>query len=201
MQQSEFDVFGRLQVDLVKPVGFNAIEQVLIKYAELIAGDASENLNRINKYGSDSNASGRLQQSITVSPVKFAGGVYSIEISLLEYYKWVNEGRPRGKRPPVDKIKQWIIQKQLRLDDGGVTKNGYKRDGTLISKSKKKVQLGKNKVNILDAVAYKIAARIGARGTEPTNFWSDAINRNKEELYKAMAEALKQDVIQSFKKK
>jgi hypothetical protein len=201
MAQSEFDVFGRLQVDLVKPVGFNAIEQVLIKYAELIADDASENLNRTNKYGSDSNASGRLQQSITVSPVKFAGGVYSIEISLLEYYQWVNEGRPRGKRPPISDIKKWIIQKQLRLDDGGVTKNGYKRDGTLISKSRKKVQLGKNKVNILDAVAYKIAAKIGARGTEPTNFWSDAINRNKEALYKAMAEALKQDVIQSFKKK
>jgi hypothetical protein len=201
MQQSEFDVFGRLQVDLVKPVGFNAIENVLIKYAELIAGDASENLNRINKYGSDSNASGRLQQSITVSPVKFAGGVYSIEISLLKYYQWVNEGRPRGGRPPVEDIKKWIIQKQLRLDDGGVTKNGYKRDGTLISKSKKKVQLGKSKVNILDAVAYKIAAKIGARGTEPTNFFSDAINRNKEALYKAMAEALKQDVIQSFKKK
>jgi len=201
MAQSEFSNLGRSQVDLVSPVGFNAIEEVLIKYATLIADDASENLNRINKYGSDSNASGRLQKSITVSPVKFAGGVYSIEISLLEYYKWVNEGRPRGKRPPISAIKQWIIQKQLRLDDGGVTKNGYKRDGTLISKSKKKVQLGKSKVNILDAVAYKIAARIGARGTEPTNFWSDAINRNKEALYKAMAEALKQDVIQSFKKK
>lgn len=201
MAQSEFSNLGRSQVDLVSPVGFNAIEEVLIKYATLIADDASENLNRINKYGSDSNASGRLQKSITVSPVKFAGGVYSIEISLLEYYKWVNEGRPRGKRPPISAIKQWIIQKQLRLDDGGVTKNGYKRDGTLISKSKKKVQLGKSKVNILDAVAYKIAARIGARGTEPTNFWSDAINRNKEALYKAMAEAFKQDVIQSFKKK
>jgi len=201
MAQSEFSNLGRSQVDLVSPVGFNAIEEVLIKYATLIADDASENLNRINKYGSDSNASGRLQKSITISPVKFAGGVYSIEISLLEYYKWVNEGRPRGKRPPISAIKQWIIQKQLRLDDGGVTKNGYKRDGTLISKSKKKVQLGKSKVNILDAVAYKIAARIGARGTEPTNFWSDAINRNKEALYKAMAEALKQDVIQSFKKK
>jgi len=201
MAQSEFDVFGRLQVDLVKPVGFNAIEQVLIKYAELIADDASENLNRINKYGSDSNASGNLQESITVSPVKFAGGVYSIEISLLKYYEWVNEGRPRGRKPPVEDIKKWIIQKQLRLDDGGITRNGYKRDGTLISKSRKKVQLGKSKVDILDAVAYKIASKIGARGTEPTNFWSDAINRNKEGLYKAMAEALKQDVIQSFKKK
>ncbi len=201
MATSEFSGSGRFQVDLVKPVGFNAIEQVLIKYAELIADDASENLNRINKYGSDSNASGELQQSITVSPVKFAGGVYSIQISLLKYYKWVNEGRPRGKRPPISEIKKWIIQKQLRLDDGGVTRNGYKRDGTLISKSKKKVQLGKSKVDILDAVAYKIAAKIGARGTEPTNFFSDAINRNKEELYKAMAEALKQDVIQTFKKK
>jgi hypothetical protein len=201
MAISEFSGSGRFQADLTSPVGFNAIEEVLIKYAKLIADDASENLNRINKYGSDSNASGSLQESITVSPVKFAGGVYSIQISLLKYYEWVNEGRPRGKRPPISDIKKWIIQKQLRLDDGGVTRNGYKRDGTLISKSKKKVQLGKSKVDILDAVAYKIAAKIGARGTEPTNFFSDAINRNKEALYKAMAEALKQDVIQTFKKK
>jgi hypothetical protein len=201
MATSEFSGFGRSQVDLTTPIEFNAIEEVLIKYATQIADDASDNLNKVNKYGSDSNASGRLQESITVSPVKFAGGVYSIEISLLEYYKWVNEGRPPGKRPPISAIKQWIIQKQLRLDDGGVTRNGYKRDGTLISKSKKKVQLGKSKVDILDAVAYKIAAKIGARGTKPTNFWSDAINRNKEALYKAITEALKQDVIQTFIKK
>lgn len=180
---------------LNKPVEFNEIEQVLIDYAKLIADDASDNLNKINKYGSDTNASGTLQQSINISPVSFMGGNYSIEILMADYYKWVNDGRSPGKRPPVSSIKNWIIKKQLRLDDGGFTKKGYKREGTLLSASKKKVKLGDRKVNILDAVAYKIAAKIGKYGTQPTNFLTDAVNKNKESLYDAMAKALKNDVI------
>ena len=184
---------------LNKPIEFNEIEQALIDYATLIADTASDNLNKINKYGSDTNASGTLQQSINISPVSFMGGNYSIEIRMADYYKWVNEGRPPGKRPYSGDIKKWIIKKQLRLDDGGFTKKGYKREGTLLSSSKKKVKLGNKKVNILDAVAYKIAAKIGKYGTEPTNFLSDAINRHKEAMYKAIAKALKTDIIQTFK--
>jgi hypothetical protein len=180
---------------LNKPVEFNEIEQVLIDYAKLIADDASDNLNKINKYGSDTNASGTLQQSINISPVSFMGGNYSIEILMADYYKWVNDGRSPGKRPPISAIKNWIIKKQLRLDDGGFTKKGYKREGTLLSASKKKVKIGDRKVNILDAVSYKIAAKIGKYGTQPTNFLTDAVNKNKESLYDAMAKALKNDVI------
>jgi len=192
---SPFANKGRSDSILNKPIEFNEIEQVLVDYAKLIADDASDNLNKINKYGSDSNASGTLQQSINISPVSFMGGNYSIEIGMADYYKWVNDGRSAGKRPPVSAIKNWIVKKQLRLDDGGFTKKGYKREGTLLASSKKKVKLGNRKVNILDAVAYKIAAKIGKYGTKPTNFLTDAVNKNKEALYDAMAKALKTDVV------
>ena len=185
---------------LSSSVKFNEIETVLITYATRIALDAEKNL-RSNKLGRDVNASGSLSESISVSPVQFMGGNYSIEISMLDYWKWVEAGRAAGKRPPVSAIVKWIKDKQLRLDDRGTTKRGYKREGTLLSASKKKVSLNGRKVSILEATAYKIAAKIGKYGTKATNFLSDAVDANKNELVKEMSIALKKDVITIIKSK
>lgn len=175
-------------------VKFNEVETVLVTYATRIAQSAEQNL-RSNKLGRDVNASGDLSESIRVTPVEFMGGIYSIEIAMADYWKWVDQGRRPGKRPPLSNIIKWIKDKQLRLDDRGTTKRGYKREGTLISASKKKVLLNGRKVSILEATAYKIAAKIGKRGTKATEFLSDAIDENKNELVKEMAKALKRDVV------
>jgi hypothetical protein len=175
-------------------IKFTEIEDVLVKYATRIALDAEKNL-RSNKNGKDSNASGRLSESITVTPVEFFGDNYSIEIRMLDYWQWVNDGRSKGKRPPISSIIQWIKEKQLRLDDGGTTKRGYKRDGSLISSSKKKVVMGNKKVSILEAVAYKIAAKIGKFGTKGTEFLTDAIEANSKDLVKEMKQSLRKDIV------
>jgi len=180
-------------------IKFTEIEDVLVKYATRIALDAEKNL-RSNKNGKDSNASGRLSESITVTPVEFFGDNYSIEIRMLDYWQWVNDGRSKGKRPPISSIIQWIKEKQLRLDDGGTTKRGYKRDGSLISSSKKKVVMGNKKVSILEAVAYKIAAKIGKFGTKGTDFLSDAIDANSKDLIKEMKESLRKDIVIQIKR-
>jgi len=186
--------FGQSRAVLSTSVKFNDVENVLVTYATRIAQAAEKNL-RSNKYNKDSNASGELSESIRVTPVEFMGGVYSIEIRMLDYWKWVDEGRRPGKRPPISKIIQWIKDKQLRLDDRGTTARGYKREGTLISQSKKKVLMGKKKVSILDATAYKIASKIAKYGTKGTDFLSDAVNDNKDDLVRDMAKALKRDVV------
>jgi hypothetical protein len=180
-------------------IKFTEIEDVLVKYATRIALDAEKNL-RSNKNGKDSNASGRLSESITVTPVEFFGDNYSIEIRMLDYWQWVNDGRSKGKRPPISSIIQWIKEKQLRLDDGGTTKRGYKRDGSLISSSKKKVVMGNKKVSILEAVAYKIAAKIGKYGTKGTEFLTDAIDANSKDLVKEMKQALTKDIVIQIKR-
>lgn len=180
-------------------IKFSEIEDVLVKFATRIALDAEKNL-RSNKNGKDSNASGLLGESIKVTPVEFFGENYSIEITMLDYWKWVNEGRSSGKRPPISKIIQWIKDKQLRLDDKGVTKRGYKREGTLISSSKNKVKIGNKEVSILEATAYKIAAKIGKFGTKGTDFLTDAIEDHTEELVREMKEASKKDIIISIKR-
>jgi hypothetical protein len=175
-------------------IKFTEIEDVLVKYATRIALDAEKNL-RSNKNGKDSNASGSLSESITITPVEFFGSNYSIEIKMLDYWEWVNDGRPPGGRPPVSKIIQWIKDKQLRLDDKGTTARGYKRDGTLISKSKKKVIMGNKKVSILEATAYKIAAKIGKFGTKATDFLTDAIDTHSKDLVQEMKQSLRKDIV------
>lgn len=189
---------GQSRDVLSSSVKFNEIETVLVTYATRIAQSAEQNL-RSNKLGRDVNASGQLSESIRVTPVEFMGGVYSIEIAMEDYWKWVEAGRRPGKRPPISSIIKWIKDKQLRLDDRGTTKRGYKRQGTLISASRKKVIMGGRKVSILEATAYKIAAKIGRVGTKATNFLSDAVDDHKNELVKEMAKALKKDVISIIK--
>lgn len=185
---------GESRSILSTSVKFNEVEDVLVRYATRIAQQAEKNL-RSNKFNKDSNATGELSESIKVTPVEFMGGVYSIEIRMLDYWQWVDAGRKPGKQPPISKIIKWIKDKQLRLDDGGTTARGYKREGTLISQSRKKVMMGGKKVSILDATAYKIARKIGKFGTKGTDFLSDAIDDYKNDLVKDMAKALKKDVV------
>jgi hypothetical protein len=193
------DNIGSSRSKLSTSIKFNEIEDVLVKYATRIALDAEKNL-RSNKNGKDSNASGQLSESITVSPVEFFNENYSIEIRMLDYWQWVNDGRSKGKRPPIANIIQWIKDKQLRLDDKGITKRGYKRQGTLISQSNKKVKLGNRMVSILEATAYKIADKIGKFGTKGTEFLTDAIESHTEELVKEMKQAAKKDIVIQIKR-
>ena len=184
-----------------KDVTLPEVEIILLKYAGLIASRAVKNLNKPTKHSPEgSNASGALEESIKISPVSFMGGVYSIEVSMFDYFEIVDQGRrPNSKRPPISNIKQWIIDKQLRLDDGGLTKTGYKKPGTLISKSKKKVMSGKKKVSILDMTAYKIASSIGKKGIKPTYFLTNAIKSVEGKLNKELSIALKRDISNNIK--
>lgn len=174
------------------------VEDVLTKYATLIQIEARRNLNKVNPiYGNDKNATGKLSASISVNPAQYENGNYSITIELLDYYINVNDGRGAGKRrPPISKIRQWIIDKQLRLQDGGTTKKGYKKPGTLISSSKKKVKLGNKKMSILDATAIRIASSIGKKGIKPTYFWDNAINKYTDALKKDVQQILGKDILQ-----
>lgn len=179
-------------------VKLTGIEGVLTKYAVLIQIEARRNLNKTNPiYGNDKNATGKLNASIDVQPVQYENGNYSIAIELLDYYINVNDGRGANKRrPPISKIRQWIISKQLRLQDGGTTKKGYKKPGTLIKNSKKKVTLGNKKMSILDATAIRIASSIAKKGIKPTYFWDKAINKYSDALKKDVQEILGKDILQ-----
>lgn len=58
------------------------------------------------------NASGNLSKSIK-GKVKFDGKWLEIELSLLDYWRYVENGRKKGKRPPLEAIREWIITKPI----------------------------------------------------------------------------------------
>lgn len=162
----------------------NAVEEVLFKYAKKFASLTAENI-RNNKLGGDSNASGALESSIKITPVKFMGKSYTIEVNMLEYWKYVNygtrgteNGLPNRKMPPIKSIISWIKDKQISLTD-----NGYKNKG----------KVKQNKSNILQATAYKIANKIKRYGTEGTFFVTYAIDEIRDDLIKELRKAIKKD--------
>lgn len=90
-------------------------------------------------------ASGALIQK-TIFTLSENPSFISLQMKAPAHWKFVDEGRKPGKRPPFKKIKQWVRRKRLNLD-------GISEDG----------------------LAFIIARKIGRDGIEPTNIYSDAI--------------------------
>ena len=81
------------------------LEAVLNEYGEYIAQQMKQNL------ASDgSNASGELSDSIEYL-VQHEGNTYSLCISLLDYWKYLNDGT-RPHFPPVSAIENWITSRR-----------------------------------------------------------------------------------------
>ena len=77
--------------------------------------------------------------------VETANGV-TLAITMVDYYQWVEDGRKRGRRPPISSIEEWISQK-----------------GIQVRKSK-----GESKQSVLErrrSMAIAIANKIAAKGT------------------------------------
>lgn len=54
----------------------------------------------------DANASGKLMKSLTYDVREELQSII-VEIKALYYFKYVEEGRPKGKQPPLRSIKRW----------------------------------------------------------------------------------------------
>ena len=77
--------------------------------------------------------------------VETANGV-TLAITMVDYYQWVEDGRKRGRRPPIASIEEWIRQKAIQ-----------------VRKSK-----GESKQSVLErrrSMAIAIANKIAAKGT------------------------------------
>jgi hypothetical protein len=86
-----------------------------------------------------------LQNIDPTNYVETANGV-TLAITMVNYYQWVEDGRKRGKRPPIASIEEWITRK-----------------GIQVRKSK-----GESKQSVLErrrSMAIAIANKIAAKGT------------------------------------
>ena len=157
------------------------VKKVLGAFAKKVVLDSQKNLDKGGRFG-QYNASFNLRQSIDPSQVREEGNGYTVEISMADYWKFVNEGVlgkksglkaqgspfQYGKNAPIPtraSIEKWMQQKSIVPEDGGSRKG----------------------------LAYVIRRSIINTGTPRTLFFDKAL---PESLIKALTE----DVAEAFGK-
>jgi len=87
--------------------------ELLNEYGAGIVDDLKNDIDnkRVTPYGAV-NASGRLKNSLKYDVM---AGV--LQVSAVYYVQWVENGRGKGKRPPIAAIEQWITDKGLIIQD------------------------------------------------------------------------------------
>lgn len=157
-------------------------EDVFYKYKALIIDALRKNL-----IAKDKDQPGKLIQSINVD-IQIQGSKISFELSMEDYWKFVDEGRKAGaKMPPQKPILDFIKVRGLK----GNPKEIPKVKNKTIRKGLKQI----SKEKALKQVAFLIARGIKKHGIKPTHFYSDVINDElKQNLQRDLTIALKRDI-------
>ena len=100
--------------------------------------------------------------------------------SASEYAYYVEEGRKAGKRPPIDKILEWMKIKRIQPRN----ENG----------SFKKFATPKAKENAMEGIAFNISMAIGRRGIKPLFYFRDAVNETMVDFNDRFLAALKGEI-------
>lgn len=123
-----------------------------------------DNLTRDNK-----EASGNLIDSVKYK-VEYDEKSIWVELSLKDYWKWVENGRKPGKFPPPDAIMDWIRIKPVVPDE---------RNGRLPTEKQ---------------LTFLISRKIAEEGIEPGNQLRDALTDRRKEFEAMIEEAITKDI-------
>lgn len=162
--------------------------QVLENYKEKIIQAFIESLEKNDKV-----ARGLLQQSIGVEIKAFATK-FTIEVSMLKYWQWVDAGRkPGGKQPPMEAMLKHIADRgEWQVSKVKSIQNTYKNKKGLVVRRKKPLAADKARRTL----AFLIGRKIKKRGLKPTNFIAETLNTNVFiELQRDISEALGREII------
>lgn len=167
------------------------IEKVLYQFGKKISADLQKGLAAQKKY-----ASGALASSIKFQVIDLDNGLYNFQLSLADYYKWVDEGRKPGKFPPPAAIQKWLTYQSV------IAKLGQNYPLASHLKAGKRKHSGAHQsISVssqsrLKSLAYLIGRKIAKKGIAPTNFYSAVVNENALlQLRKQLVKALKRDVL------
>ena len=124
--------------------------------------------NPKGKYG-DKNTTGNLSNNLRYE-VNMTNDSLEVYLYLEDYYKWVEQGRMKGKYPPIDVIQTWINDKpSIDRKDG---------DGKLPTTKQ---------------LAFLISRSIAENGIEPTYYLSDTIEELQDKYIPLLEDALAED--------
>jgi hypothetical protein len=153
--------------------------EILGEWGTQLQNDLVDSLERNNVVGSGGSAS-KLAGSIRMVFLKDEMG---IGITMADYWEYVELGRKKGKKPPIDNLIAWIKWKGFALKP--ITKPA--------TKSVKAASYEKQ----IKSMAFAIATNIGKYGTikregyKGTKFVDEVINDGRvEELAKIIADEI-----------
>ena len=122
---------------------------------------------------SNSDASGELDKSIAFS-IKAQSTRLTMELSMADYYVFVDKGRKPGKRPPTKPIEDWLRYPNVQDKIGRSGLEDKERKG----------------------LAFVIARKIGREGTKGTNFYTNVVKSRlvTQDLDKTVTQAISEDI-------
>lgn len=144
---------------------FNNLRKVLEEYGVALVNHCKNNLTFLNK-----NASGKLRDSITYV-IEEENNSIELSLSLLDYWKYVDEGRRAGRFPQINKIEEWIKIKPIipRANLQG-------------------------KLPTIKQLTFLISRKIAEDGTKASNFESKAEEMTYKEFEKNIEIAMVEDL-------
>ena len=159
-----------------------------------------------------SNATGNLVNSFSYT-YGVDDGRYWVEISMDDYWKYVNDGRNPGRMPPVQKIKDWVLVKRINprpytyipsvksltflIQRSIKEKKGYAPPRTILENwiQKKGIKPRPQTVTpSVDSLAFLIARKIGREGTKGTHFFDVAKDNTLKYFERSIDNAIQEDI-------
>jgi len=162
----------------------NPITQLMNEFGQEVVERAMLNLGvyrTVNGKKRRAVASDNLRKSLTYRyDNKYKRIDFFAKGTASEYSVFVEEGRKKGKRPPTDKILEWMKIKRIQPRN----ENG----------SFKKFATPKAKENAMEGIAFNISRAIGARGIKPLFYFRDAVNETMVDFNERFMQALKGEI-------
>lgn len=116
------------------------------------------------------NASRKLYDSLKYT-VKGTAGIYEIDITLQDYWKYIENGRQPGKWPPVNAIKEWIKIKPVTP-----------------------FPTSNLKLPTVEQLTYLIGRKIKEKGIKARPLLASAIDTLMDEFESAVGDAIDADI-------
>lgn len=191
----------------MEEIQWTHLKEVLDRYGNYFC-----NLVQKKMMANKSNASGKLVNSFTYR-VFIEDNRYGVIVEMEDYWYYVDKGRKAGKRPPREKIKEWILVKPIKPRPYTYTpsvkslvfliqrsikeKKGYAPPSSVLEDWVKKKGIRPQPRKVLpsvDQLAFLIARKIGLYGTKGTNFFTEA----EKETYKYFKESIENAIQEDY---
>ena len=152
-------------------------KEVLQSYTQRIHDALVKSLHDVDRI-----ARGGLAQSIRVE-TKVYGQRVALEVSMLEYWEFVEEGRRKGaKQPPQQAMLDFIRDRGLKVE---LSNKSTKKIKSLKNKTVKKGLKQVSRDKKLKSLAFLIGRSISRKGIAPTHFASKVLNKSLVDEIKA----------------